>query len=101
MPTSKLLSSAEQLSRLERLLAKSTNVTRYDQGSHIEAGTIVHALSDMERSFHELFERILPKLVEGDPSAAQVDEVLWEIRDELRHIVYHIRDPKTFSDVLE
>jgi len=40
---------------------------------------------------------LLPKLLNEDLSPEELNEVLLDIGEELRHILYHIKDPRFFG----
>lgn len=100
MPTQPDGSISKRISSISDMLRKCAAVTRHDSSGHSEADAIAHAVLDMESTFVFLKNEVFPKLSSGALSGDDAVEVLWEIRDQLRHIVYHIRDCKSFEDVL-
>ncbi len=58
---------------------------------------LMHALVDVKESFEKIYKVILPQLVKGKNTREQIQDLVWDIREEFRHIEYHIRD----SDVLD
>lgn len=60
------------------------------------AEALVHALVDIRESINKIYNQVLPQLVEHQNGLTkeQVLEKLWEIREQFRHIDYHIRDSK-------
>jgi hypothetical protein len=61
-----------------------------------EAGKLVHAFSDLEDSFRTVLYKQFPRLADPSVRAEQLENLLLEIREEFRHIVYRIEDPKFF-----
>ena len=61
-----------------------------------KAGALAHALLDVSGSIEKVYCSLVPRLLsvlsdQGvDPE--RLEEVLWDIRDEFRHIDYHIHD---------
>lgn len=48
---------------------------------------------DISESVNQIYSELLPKIMEGlDIEANRLEDALWEIRDEFRHIDYHIHD---------
>ncbi len=88
-----------KMKTLVEVLSQSPRVARFDSADFVEADAIANAIVDMERTFKVLMADVFPKLLASRGSAEAIDEVLWEIRDNLRHIVYHIKDCKTFEGV--
>ena len=54
---------------------------------------IVHTLTDIAASGQKVYGELLPELL-SDPSVATeaLQDTLWDIREEFRHIQYHIDD---------
>src|SRR5947207_3414274 len=87
----------EKFGVLIRNLQKSKKVNAYNSTQEREADTIAHALLDMELSFNTIRESLLPKLLSATASEENVDDTFLDIGEELRHILYHIKDPKFFK----
>jgi hypothetical protein len=85
---------------LEKRLQNVTSVTRFDRAGEPQATTLAHSLADLEESFREVLENLLPRLVDSNLDSGQLNDVLLDIGEELRHIHYHIRDPKFFDYLL-
>jgi hypothetical protein len=66
--------------------------------SQEQAEALVHALVDIANSMNKLYGEILPRLLsEPGASADVLADRIWDIREELRHVDYHLHD----SGVLE
>jgi hypothetical protein len=78
--------------RLAKEFDRFATLNRFNSNDHNEAGALAHALGDMEGSFRKLLDEVFPKALDQPMSEEQLNEFVWSIRDELRHIVYHIRD---------
>ena len=94
---SNLLNSADAIKSLAEKLSKSEKVNRYNHGKEKEAWTLSNGFSDLEKSFKVFIEELLPQLLREDISEEEIDEALWDIGDEFRHILYHIKDSKYFG----
>lgn len=75
-------------------LGRCPQIAEKDEPGRNEAGTLVHALSDIEDSCHAYLERHLPALMRADLEGDDLIGVLIELAEELRHIVYHCRDSR-------
>lgn len=75
-------------------LARLPEVTRFDDGDHKEAPALADSISDLESSFREFLEEILPKLAssEGD----ELYDLMLETAESFRHILYHILEQQKF-----
>jgi predicted nucleic acid-binding Zn-ribbon protein len=62
-----------------------------------ENEALIHALVDIQDSFENIYNQILPKLTEEKLTEDEVRDLLWDVREEFRHIKYHIQD----SNILE
>ena len=81
-------------------LKKCKSVSKFDTTDEPEAWRIVNSLSDLEEAFEEVTRVLLPRLVNTE-SINEAEDTLHDIGEELRHILYHIKDPKYFSYLLE
>src|SRR5579883_1330462 len=90
----KILKSPQDVTRLAERLAKLPEVTRFDDGDHKEAGALADSLSDLENSFREFLDEILPKLAASEGEELY-DQVL-ETAENFRHILYHILEQQKF-----
>ena|SRR5256885_1059976 len=91
----------ERLFLLSKNLKRSAIVTSYDSSNENESDTLTHAFIDMEESFKKIENNLLPKLFENDLKGDDIDNLLLDIGEELRHILYHIKDPKYFKYLIE
>ena len=54
----------------------------------------VHALLDIEESVNKIFNVLIKEILENEKNKEFIIEKIWEIREEFRHIDYHINDAK-------
>ncbi len=101
MSTQYLLQDAAALKALAEQLAKCHKGTKFNQGKHQEAGTLVHSFGDLETSFRRFLEEQLPRLVQRSLTESEIHDLLLEIGEEFRHILYHIKDPKFYRYLRE
>jgi hypothetical protein len=94
---SALLQNPDQIENLRQRLARCRLVAQYGQE---ESGTLVHAFSDLEESFRRFLDEQLPKLADPSVQGEQLEELLMDVQQEFRHILYHLHDPQLFH-VLE
>ena len=89
---------ADQVTRksLADRLSKCPEVTKYDTGGEKEAGTLAQAFGDLEESFRSFLDEQLPRLMNDQASPTELFDALLDIGEELRHILYHIHDPKFY-----
>ena len=92
-----VLKDQTAVKRLAERLSQCPEVTKYDQGEEKEAGVLAHSFGDLEESFRVFLNEQLPRLVDEQTTAAELCEVLLEIGEEFRHILYHIQDPKFYQ----
>jgi hypothetical protein len=50
----------------------------------------------LEESFGKFLEEQLPKLTDDHGERPEIYDLLLEIGEEFRHILYHIRDPRFY-----
>lgn len=101
MNESRFLMTPETALRLTERLARVKSVSQFDQPGEPQAATLAHSLTDLEKSFREILETQLPRLLDESLAPDQLNDVLLDIGEELRHVLYHIRDPKFFDYLIE
>jgi hypothetical protein len=88
---------AAQLRELADRLDRCEQVRRYDTPNEKQAWTLAHNLLDLGESCGALLNDLLPKLRDGEPDSERLNAVLLEIGEEMRHILYHIRDSEFYA----
>lgn len=88
-----LLQKRESIDDLRERLAGCPMVAQYGPD---EPGTMVHAFSDLEESCRTFLNEQLPKLTDPSVQGEQLEDLLMEVREEFRHMLYHLHDPKFF-----
>lgn len=76
----KELNEFQKLKKLAEKLQKYKYISKFDSDNEPEAWRLAHSLSDLE---------------------AVIQNALLDIGEELRHILYHIKDPKFFDYLFE
>jgi hypothetical protein len=97
MKRQELLMTPEIARRLTERLSRLSSVSRFDVPGEPQAATLAHSFTDLEKSFHEFLEVLLPNLLDESSDPDQLSNTLLGIGEEFRHILYHIRDPRFFS----
>jgi len=90
----KVLRSPEDVTRLAKRLAKLPEVTRFDEGDHKEAPALADSFRDLESSFREFVDEILPKLARSEEE--ELYDLVLETAENFRHILYHILEQQKF-----
>ena len=60
-----------------------------------EAEAFIHALNDISESIERIYCELVPNMLNS--SIAKDDDLkdkLWDVREEFRHIEYHLKDAK-------
>jgi hypothetical protein len=77
------------------LVEKLLNGLQQQGFSREAADALVHALVDIEESTSRIYGELLPELARViDQSPDVFKEKLWDVREEFRHIAYHLHDAK-------
>jgi len=53
---------------------------------------LIYGLQEIGKSIEIIYQEILPKMLNEDPDKEKILNLLWDIREEFRHIDYHIKD---------
>lgn len=88
-----------EIQRLAQVLAASDMVKRLDTRDEPGAWRLAYALVEIRHSFARLDASIMPAL-EAANESIHVDNSLHEIGEELRHVLYHIKDSGYFDYLL-
>ena len=91
---------AARFSELFEKLNRCAEVRIYDATGETEAERLTHALIDCDESFKKVANELLPRLMNEKDEKAMAD-LLEEIREEIRHIAYHIHDSRYLRIVVE
>lgn len=59
-----------------------------------EAEAFAYAIVNIKESMDKIYDEILPKIINADLSKFELQDLIWDIREEFRHIDYHIKDGK-------
>lgn len=86
---------------LERRLSDSSAVKKFSTADWDEVTTLVHSLADLEESFDRYINDLLPRLFAQNADVSSMEDALFDITEELRHVLYHIQDPKFFRHLIE
>lgn len=97
MGNRRLLQNAEAVKALAEKLSRCNQVTRHNSEQEPQAWTLAHAFADLEESLHRILDEQLPRLVQEPLDDSSINNLLLEIGEEFRHILYHIKDPKFFQ----
>jgi hypothetical protein len=95
------MDNAERMIKITHNIKKSQKVNGFNTDEINEAGTIAHGLLDIEESLNAITHKFLPLLSSENISEEQVDDVLFDIGEELRHILYHIKDMRYYNYLKE
>lgn len=101
MTKRRLFDDATKLGALAERLSRCPDVIRFDDKEEQQAWTLAHTFADLEESFLNILDRLMPALMAEELDPSQVTALLLDIGEELRHILYHIRDPKYYAYLLD
>ncbi len=96
-----ILTSVDRVKQLAALLAASPDVTRFNAGEHQEAWALADSFAELEKLMREFLASDLPRLAEGGLPSNEVSDVLLDIGEVFRRILYHmIEQPKFYRYLL-
>lgn len=99
---SKLLGTTKEMLELSKKIANCEQIKEYDKSGlkeDPESWTIAYSLSGIEESCQKITQDLLNKLNQAE-SPQEVFEVLSDIREELRLVLYHIGDSDFFKIII-
>jgi hypothetical protein len=65
-----------------------------------EAWEIAHGLADVQESALRIIDNLIPRLLQAAPEGEEAEDLLYEIGEEYRHILYHISNTRFFGYVV-
>lgn len=86
-----------ELKALAERLNRCEQVTRYDTATEKQAWTLAHNFLDLAESFRAFLDEQLPKLRDESLGCAELDDVLTDIGEEFRHILWHIQNAEFYA----
>jgi len=89
------LKDFKKVKALAEKLEKLQSVSKLDTQNEKEAWTLAHSFADIEESIQKINKDLFPRLISSDES--EINDILLEIGEEYRHLLYHINDPKFFK----
>jgi len=92
---------SKRLKIIANNLRKSKRVNSFDNIEYIESESLAHSFLDIEESFKVLLDNLFPKLESSSMSEEQINDLLFDIGEEMRHILYHIKTPKFYEYLTE
>lgn len=92
--------NVENVKKLADLLADFSEINKYDDLENKEGWTLAISFADLEGSFHRFSNDLLPKLLAKNLNSKEAIDVLLDIGEEFRHILYHIHSSR-FYDYLK
>ena len=95
-----ILTTVDSVNRLAKSLATCPEVTRYDDGEHQEAEALADAFAELEKLMREFLRSELPRLAEPDLPPNDVYDVLLDIGEVFRRILYHMIEQQKFYQYL-
>jgi len=87
----------EKLKLIIRNLEKCERVTNHNTEQENQADTLANAYIDIEESLNKIIKEQIPKLYLQDLTKEEVDDLILDIGEELRHLLYHINDTKVYE----
>jgi len=92
MSNGRVLAGVDEVKDLAAVLETMLTVRKFDTAGEPASWNLAHGLSDIEESCRTITERLLPALVDSSGGPGEVHEILLDIGEELRHVLYHVRD---------
>lgn len=88
---------AAELKGLAERLNRCEQVIRYDTATEKQAWTLAHNFLDLAESFRTFLDKQLPRLRDESFGCAELNDVLTDIGEEFRHILWHIHNAEFYA----
>lgn len=96
------LGKTDDIMSLSKKIERCKQIKKYDQptfNGDPESWVIAYSLSEIEESCQKISKELVKKLTQAETSEKAFC-ILSDIREELRHVFYHIKDSKFFRHIL-
>jgi hypothetical protein len=90
-----LLKETAAMESLAQRLAASPALKRFPNPTE-QGQSIAYSLSDLEGSMRVFLDEQLPKLTDPAVQGEALEDLILDVREEFRHILYHLHDPEYF-----
>jgi hypothetical protein len=90
-----LLKDVSAMNSLAERIAASPVLSRFPNPT-AESESLAYSLSDLEGSMRVFLDEQLPKLADPNVKGEELEDLLLDVREEFRHILYHMHDPEFF-----
>lgn len=97
MNTDCRLGDPRSVTSLGLRLSNLSGIRKYDTGAYSESQTLARTFAELEESFRKYLDDQLPRLLDPDAEADELFELLIDIGENYRHIIYHILDPRFYK----
>ena len=91
----------EDIKYLADCIGMLKEVSRFDKDDEPAAWNLAYTFSELEGSFHKFLDSYLTKLNSDDLKQDEIYEVLLDIGEEFRHILYHLRDAPFYGYIFD
>ena len=91
----------EKLRAVTANLEKCERVKKYSTPDEDQAAVLAYSLLDIEEAAGKIINDHIPKLYLANLNADEVDDLVLEIGEELRHLLYHVYDTKVYDYLKE
>lgn len=91
-----VLGTTDSVAELARRLSNCSAIKRYDSEEHNEAWALADGFSDLEGAFRTILDQQLPKLLDPEVKCEALVDLLQDIGEEFRTILWHIQYPKFY-----
>jgi hypothetical protein len=96
-----VLGDPSEVVRLATALDSLLSMRKFRQDGEPAGWNIAHGLADIEQSCKAIVDERLPALLAAAGNPVECQEVLLQIGEDLRHILYHTRDIRFFRYIGE
>jgi hypothetical protein len=87
----------DKLKAISANLEKCERVSQYSTDTENQCETLAHAFLDMQDAMQVIINERIPMLYLRNLNSNEVDDLILDIGEELRHILYHINDTRVYD----
>ena len=80
---------------MDKLFDVLESANYFDSRSKLEA--FVHAIADIKEAVDKIYGESINMIIDSENDREKITDCMWEIREDFRHIKYHIEDAKLYD----
>ena len=97
-----IFSNLSDINKLEQMFQSMESITKFNTNAQNESNTLAYSFAEIEKTLHMLINNFNSlKKLSFENNEKEVEDILHDIGEDFRHILYHIHDSKYYGYLFE